>query len=72
MGKTITFWIFRHGYSCVNMNRIYKKRYIYLLSLVFAGKDPRLTNIGINTSKMAGEYIKKISLPNLIKYTFLL
>lgn len=72
MGKTITFWIFRHGYSCTNMDRIHKKRFIYLLSLALTGyTDPHLTNIGINTSKLAGEYIKKnINIPTKINKVY--
>jgi len=77
---SFTFWFFRHGYSCANMARHkkigadYFRRSLMLRKgklkkgdITF--KDPHLTNWGIATSIMAGQFVTQNKLiPELSEF----
>jgi hypothetical protein len=64
----ITFYFFRHGYSCFN---IYKDKTIFGMVVKYKSdinKDPHLTNWGILASILSGKYLKSNKNFNNIKF----
>jgi len=71
MENKVTFWFFRHGYSCFNLYKDKTKIGMVFKYLSNSNKDPHLTNWGIIGSIISGNYVNTNILNNVdIKMAF--